>query len=499
MGTKMLPIVAAASGRIEYVNWSSNPDDLQPGEVLLDSPCATTTAGRRYYIHLNNDSPGTDDGKGWGIAPGIRPGVHVQAGELIGWMGDSGNAESTSPHLHFELRDPSGIIVNPYAGAARRRGPGHPGHLLRREQRPSRLPARRHPPAAQGHQRLRRRRVAGLPQPAGPRGRAGGRRLRQHDRPGGARLPEGARPERRRSGRRADPGRDPGASPKARRSPRSPTPTGASCARTRPAARTCACCRSGCASSATTPGPSTGSTAPAPPRRCPPSRPTSGLQADGKVGPVHPGRPGRGPGHHRRPLLRVAPPSGSPGRDCPRTAGYPRGAPKGETRGQGRCRPLPRATCRVRSTGPSSTAASPTWRRTRPWPASTGASPTPRTATPSSGASASTTWERRASPGPAAGPASCRGWRAASGPACWCRSSPGWSGAAGGCTTPSPRRPGHRSPATSAPTPACSPRWRAPAGSKERASPASRGATARWAATPCAPPCWAPTTAWCPT
>jgi len=32
----------------------------------------------------------------------------VQAGELIGWMGDSGNAESTSPHLHFELRDPAG-------------------------------------------------------------------------------------------------------------------------------------------------------------------------------------------------------------------------------------------------------------------------------------------------------------------------------------------------------------------------------------------------------
>jgi peptidoglycan hydrolase-like protein with peptidoglycan-binding domain len=33
---------------------------------------------------------------------------------LIGWVGDSGNAESTSPHLHFELRDPSDVIVNPY-------------------------------------------------------------------------------------------------------------------------------------------------------------------------------------------------------------------------------------------------------------------------------------------------------------------------------------------------------------------------------------------------
>ena len=30
MADKMVPVVAAASGRIEYVNWSSNPDDLNP-------------------------------------------------------------------------------------------------------------------------------------------------------------------------------------------------------------------------------------------------------------------------------------------------------------------------------------------------------------------------------------------------------------------------------------------------------------------------------------
>ncbi|MBM3696842.1 MAG: M23 family metallopeptidase, partial [Actinobacteria bacterium] len=85
MGPKMLPVVAAASGRIEYVNWSSNPNDLRP-----DKCCSLTLrhddGWRTYYIHLNNDTPGTDDGKGWGIAPGIRPGVHVQAGELIGWV-----------------------------------------------------------------------------------------------------------------------------------------------------------------------------------------------------------------------------------------------------------------------------------------------------------------------------------------------------------------------------------------------------------------------------
>jgi peptidoglycan hydrolase-like protein with peptidoglycan-binding domain len=113
MAAKMVPVVAVASGRIEFVNWSSNPNDLRPANCC-SLALRHDDGWQTYYIHLNNDSPGTDDGQGWGIAPGLRPGVHVQAGELIGWVGDSGNAESSSPHLHFELRDPAGVIVNPY-------------------------------------------------------------------------------------------------------------------------------------------------------------------------------------------------------------------------------------------------------------------------------------------------------------------------------------------------------------------------------------------------
>jgi peptidoglycan hydrolase-like protein with peptidoglycan-binding domain len=66
------------------------------------------------YIHMNNDTPGTDDGKGWGIAAGLSRGSHVAAGQLIGWVGDSGNAEGTYAHLHFELIDPHGVYVDPY-------------------------------------------------------------------------------------------------------------------------------------------------------------------------------------------------------------------------------------------------------------------------------------------------------------------------------------------------------------------------------------------------
>jgi peptidoglycan hydrolase-like protein with peptidoglycan-binding domain len=41
--------------------------------------------------------------------------VRVEAGQHIAWVGDSGNAENTAPHVHFELRDPSGTLVNGYS------------------------------------------------------------------------------------------------------------------------------------------------------------------------------------------------------------------------------------------------------------------------------------------------------------------------------------------------------------------------------------------------
>lgn len=65
------------------------------------------------YYHMNNDTPGTDDGQGGEehrVAPGLRPGDRVVAGQLVGYCGDSGNAEETISHLHFELHGPQGPI-----------------------------------------------------------------------------------------------------------------------------------------------------------------------------------------------------------------------------------------------------------------------------------------------------------------------------------------------------------------------------------------------------
>ncbi len=116
MAPKMTPVVAPRTGTVHYVNWSSNTSDPFPNpdrccNLTIDHDDGWST----WFIHLNNDTPGTDDGLAWGIAPGIQPGVRVTAGQLIGWVGDSGNAENTAPHLHFELRDPEGTIVNPIA------------------------------------------------------------------------------------------------------------------------------------------------------------------------------------------------------------------------------------------------------------------------------------------------------------------------------------------------------------------------------------------------
>lgn len=55
---------------------------------------------RYFYAHLSD------------FAPDLRVGSTVRAGQILGWVGSTGNA--SAPHLHFEIRPGGGIAINPY-------------------------------------------------------------------------------------------------------------------------------------------------------------------------------------------------------------------------------------------------------------------------------------------------------------------------------------------------------------------------------------------------
>jgi murein DD-endopeptidase MepM/ murein hydrolase activator NlpD len=101
-------IVAVADGVVTAMDWHS-----MSGYFIR---IAHDDGWMSVYMHLNNDRLGTDDGEGgtWSaFSPLLKEGDAVKAGDLIGYVGDSGNAEGTRAHTHFELRN-SDTKVNPH-------------------------------------------------------------------------------------------------------------------------------------------------------------------------------------------------------------------------------------------------------------------------------------------------------------------------------------------------------------------------------------------------
>jgi len=123
-GRKGQHLVACVDGTIVTLQHSTDGNSLS---------IRSSADGWYYrYLHLNDDSPGTDDGRNLrsqAFASGIAEGVRVYRGQHIAYLGDSGNAESTVPHLHFEIRKPASSVWQAQAV--------NPSHSLTAAQTPS--------------------------------------------------------------------------------------------------------------------------------------------------------------------------------------------------------------------------------------------------------------------------------------------------------------------------------------------------------------------------
>ena len=92
--TRGTPAVAIADGTLFRVGWNR----LGGWRLWLRDNAGT----EYYYAHLES------------FATTTREGARVAAGSVIGYVGDSGDAKGTSPHVHFEIHPGGGGPVRPY-------------------------------------------------------------------------------------------------------------------------------------------------------------------------------------------------------------------------------------------------------------------------------------------------------------------------------------------------------------------------------------------------
>jgi Peptidase family M23 len=110
LADKRAPAVAVEPGVAKYWTTSANAGCML--YLYGDS-------GTMYeYIHLNNDLTTGNDNKGTctkGVSYAVADGARVAAGQTIGYVGDSGDANGIHAHLHFEIHPNGKQAVDPFA------------------------------------------------------------------------------------------------------------------------------------------------------------------------------------------------------------------------------------------------------------------------------------------------------------------------------------------------------------------------------------------------
>ncbi len=90
--------VAVTDGVVDFVSDTDKWDPATDDEAVAGGLAVAIIGddGIRYYgSHLS------------AVADGIRRGLRVRAGQLLGLTGRSGNAANTTPHLHFGISHPT--------------------------------------------------------------------------------------------------------------------------------------------------------------------------------------------------------------------------------------------------------------------------------------------------------------------------------------------------------------------------------------------------------
>jgi peptidoglycan LD-endopeptidase LytH len=103
---KGTPVLAVVSGTVRKL-FRSKPG----GNTIYEFDESGTNC--YYYAHLD------------AYASGLREGIRMERGDVIGFVGSTGNADPHAPHLHFAIFELGpeklwwkGTPVNPYPGLA---------------------------------------------------------------------------------------------------------------------------------------------------------------------------------------------------------------------------------------------------------------------------------------------------------------------------------------------------------------------------------------------